>query len=1062
MPNKTISALVLLLWAGAVWAQEPHSWTPRDTALSSVVADSDPQTHEVICTGPNHDPCDVGLQWATPATVGELTIHYSTFAGRAYQPSVAGQDLQYWDGAAWRSLPSQLTIDYSRQAEFAPLQGTGTVRWTYCFTPIRTQRVRVLLTIPQNTDPGFRCYAVGEIAASAGRLGAVGTGLHVIGELQAPPEWIEPAANVATVGAGAHVIPGKSLEVHWPQRVMVNRLKVWPVASELRAEWWDESGWRPVEPLPAPGKGEMRFLPLATRRFRITAPQLLQKVEAYLDAEADSYFRELEQSRVDLLGARFRAQRRRDLAAMQALLLPLDFAKTAIGRPADKEETIVLWNGTFLQFEGEFSGSRAPRDLWFAPAAGLRKNLFGADSTTLRSRLLDGYLPATVTTAEQDGFVFRESVFVTAPGDELYGTVAEVKVTNARPTSGRTAFTLAMGRRRNHRSADIKTSPLYFAPEVTGYSLDVDRHAVRSREGSIVLYAETPGAWEGTDRENHLVYFLTLQPGQSRTLRFFVPSVEQQLKTTEALYRLDWAASLKRFHSWWDQRLQAGMKLELPEPRLNDIYKHLLAQCLIITLDGELVRYGAYVYEEYFGVEEGWPAVALAEYGYPAEAQQIASFMLGPKQLDKSSPHHQYRNGLAPWYATTIYRLTKDRAWLGKIAPELETAAEWTLRAIHENRDPKYAGLLPRHIYGGDIGTPAYSFYSNATCWRGLQDTALAFNILNQPEKARKYQAEADLYRQRLWELADRLVEQKDELPFLPMSFDIGAGADYREKEPPYPFLGLNVSTSNTWAYLGNYWNLFAPLLLELKLFENSDPRARWLPDYMEQRGGVLAGEARFTLGLDTVYYKGYCESLLEQGRRDHFLTSLYGFLAHGMSENWHSSPEVAGVFPLRTSNAAMWREQRRNVWSWALEPGALMYECEGEPLSAGPGVALQVLRTALLRESLESSAADGLRLLDGAPAHWFEPGKKIVIRDAPTFFGKVTLETEASAESIQVHLVRSHDFNAREVTLRLPHPSGQPLHEVRINGQTWRDFSGDEIRLPAGERLEIKASFVP
>jgi Na+/proline symporter len=97
------------------------------------------------------------------------------------------------------------------------------------------------------------------------------------------------------------------------------------------------------------------------------------------------------------------------------------------------------------------------------------------------------------------------------------------------------------------------------------------------------------------------------------------------------------------------------------------------------------------------------------------------------------------------------------------------------------------------------------------------------------------------------------------------------------------------------------------------------------------------------------------------------------GIFAHGMLENLYSFPEVAGVFPLRTNNGAMWREYRRNLWNWYFEwrwgfEG--WQNCEGEPLSAEPGMALQMLRMALIRETVETPAQDTLRLLDGAPEH--------------------------------------------------------------------------------------------
>jgi hypothetical protein len=248
--------------------------------------------------------------------------------------------------------------------------------------------------------------------------------------------------------------------------------------------------------------------------------------------------------------------------------------------------------------------------------------------------------------------------------------------------------------------------------------------------------------------------------------------------------------------------------------------------------------------------------------------------------------------------------------------------------------------------------------------------------------------------------------------------------------------------------------------MLEVKMFDVGDPRARWIPDYMDSRGGILAGLVRFTLGLDQIYGKGYYESLLEQGNRQKFLTSLYAIFAHGMSENLYSFPEVAGVFPLRTNNGAMWREYRRNLWNWYFEwrwgfEG--WQNCEGEPLSAGPGMALQMLRMALIRETVETPAQDTLRLLDGAPEHWFEPGKRIVVREAPTFFGKISIETEGLITGVRARVTRAAGFHARAVILRMP----RPLRNVSIGGAPWSRFSGHEISLPEGQSMEIVATFL-
>ncbi|MCW5981042.1 MAG: hypothetical protein KIT09_23370 [Bryobacteraceae bacterium] len=1047
--------VALLLSSLAAVQPEARSWTPESRSLS--IAAADPRAAEMLCQGPHSDPVDAGLSWSAPQKLGEFTIDYATLGGRAYEPSAGGQSLQYWTGKEWRAVPAAIEIDYRERAAFAALQESGTSRWRYRFAPVETDRLRVLFTQPANEEAWHRCFAVRAMRAGPGSPALSGPELRVVGPVPQTPAWLEPGANLAVPETGARIAPGPAAEVQWPKRMLVSRVESDPPREELRVEWWDGVRWRGVEPIPSREPGAARFLPVSTTRIRAASGLgTIQSLRGYLDSSAGHYFREAQRARTDVLGARFRGLAEPDLGAMRGLMLPLDFAKTAIGRPADLKETMVNWNGTFLMTETTPPAPDKPvLDRWFAFAAGPDKVPFGADWAATDTRYLDGYLPATVTTSTHAGVRFEAKLWVTSPDQQAYGTAAEVLVTNESPAPVKTVLTLAMGRRPYKPKSP---HPLSYSPDLTGYALDGDRRSVRSAGGDVVLYSETPGEWGGTPLEHHLSFPLALGPKETKSIRFLVPSVETSVKSPEELRGFDWAASLRQFRAYWDRKLNEGMRIELPEPELNAIYRNLLAQSLITTLDGDsVVQYGAYSYESYFGLEEGWPAVALAQSGYPAEARKILSIMLSPRHMDKKNYHHQYRNGLAPFYAVTIYRLTGDRAWLEEIAPALEAAAEWTIQTIDANTDPKYGGILPRHAYGGDIHTPAYSLYSNATCWRGLQDTALAFRILGRREQADRYQREADRYRKRLWDLADGLADRKSRPPFLPMSFEVGEGAAYMEKEPSYAMLGIDVPAANTWVYLGNYWNLFAPCFLELKLFENDDPRSAWVADYMDQRGGILAGLVRFTIGLDQIYGKGYYENLLERGQREEFLTSLYGILAHGMSENLYSFPEVAGVWPLRTEHAAAWREHRRNFWDWGFQ-GWL--NSEGEPLSAGPGMALQMLRMALVRETLEETPQDELRLLDGAPRHWFAPGRKLAVDGARTFFGDVSLSAEAAQDKITARVTLPSEAKAADVLLRLPHPSGKPLRQVQVNRQFWGDFSGDEIRLPRRGEIEIVATY--
>jgi hypothetical protein len=1058
---------------------EAMTWTPKEAALSTRVTDGDPITIDLLRVDSCREPADFGLEWPEPVAVGEVTALFAALGGRVYEPDPKTARVQVWTGQAWQPVEADLETDYTGRSALAPLQQRGSVVWRFRFRPVRTERVRVYCPARDAPNPGYECIALVSLSASPGdsrpRGNDAGGGrLTVRGSPPRMPDWLAPGADLTMPGSGAEVTPGSPYTIRWPKPLMLNAVRYRPAGRKLASvEYLAGNDWRPVEPDGDAGAGYFRFLPVAAAglrlRFRNGAPE---RVSVCLDDRADAYFQAVRESRTDMLTDRFSGLRRRDLAAMGSLLLPIDFTKAAIGRPADLQETMVSWTGTFWQVESgscvDMQGKplpAQPMDRWFTLAVGRAKTRVGEDWAHTRSHYLDEGLPAVVTDFKEGGVEYTQTLFVTAPGAPLYGTVALVRVRNTTPQRVETQFTYGMGRRRIYAEPGEPVTPLLSDPQPTGYRLDSDRRTVRSAAGEIVFWSVHPGRWEGTLREGHFVVPLRLTAGEERALAFFVPCVTEPLQDASRLKGFRADRLLAGFRTYWRNLLANATQLDIPEPPFNALYRNLLAQCLIIGLDGDEVRYGAYHYESYFGVEEGWPAVALAQYGLGGWAQKMLDYMLSPVCMDKTNYHHQYRNGLAAWYAVSAYRLTGDIGWLRKVAPVLQANAEWTIRQTEENRGPDYGGILPRHAYGGDISMPAYSFYSNAACWRGLHDTASAFAALGDKTLAARYYRAAEKYRARLLELADRLVDRSTVLPFLPMSFHLGSGENAREKEPAYPFLANDVPGSDTWRYLANYWNLFAPLFLELRLFDPRDPRAAWVPRYMEERGGALAGQARFASGLDAVYGKGYVESLLEQGRRDRFIAAFYGLFAHAMSRNLYSAPEVSGVWPLRASNRSMLREYERERWYWVYRYGGSWtggwQNQEGEPLAAVPGMALQILRMALVREDYATDPPAELRLLDGAPAHWFEPGKRIAARGMRTFFGSVSFEVQTGVNRCAATVEFAPGFSAVSVVLRLPHTAGRPLRRVLVNGSECRTFAAEEITLPAPRgRLRIDAAY--
>jgi len=1027
-----VGLVVLASWTGSL-AGMPHAWLPENLNLSQALVDGNPRTYELFEIDAQFDPVCFGLEFPKPQKASCVEIDFASLGWRVYEPEPSATRIEAKVGGQWKTVEADLVRNYDRVGELAPHQGRGWSIWQFRFKPLSAEGIRLYAQASAHNDPGFRCIVPSRFAV----FESAPQDLKPSPAPYAAPRWLEPGSDLAVGGRQSRGT------VRWSKPVVLNRLvakEIGDVEFLAGGEWKPAAVWKRDD-------NSVAFAPVSTVAVRAQAKG---RIQAYFDPDGRRYFEAVEKSRSDLLGERFRAGQA-NLASMESLLLPIDFSMVAIGRPADLHETMVNWAGQFWMVEASAcekpDGTALPVqavDRWFLPIVDGRQR--SKDVFSTRTKCLKGWLPAMVTQCEN----VEQTVFVTAPGSGVYANIAELTIVNESTKSKTFRVGYAMGRRRLYNSPGEYWTPFLSDPQPTGYTLDKDGQTVRNKDGQIVFWSPQPGRLVGTPYEAVFETEVRVELKKTARIAFAMPSVDEPLKTMPPV---EPQSLRKEFEEYWNGLMSRVAKVDIPEAPINDIVKNLLAQCLIITLDGDAVRYGAYFYESYFGIEEGWPAVALAQFGFADEAKRILRTMLRPEFMSKADYHHQYRNGLDPWYAITIGRLLQDDAWLREILPISKECADWTVKVTGENKDPKWGGTLPKHIYGGDIGMPAYSFYSNATCWRGLHDTAWLCTHLGETEAAKTYREKADAYRKRLLELADALVDRSNGVPFLPMSFDLDTPSGNREKEPAYPFLATHTTSGDTWGYVGNYWNLFAPTMMEVRLFDASDDRSKWIPDYMGRRGGVITGMARFDLGYDAIYGKGYMESLLELGRREDFLTSLYGMLAHGMSRNGFSCPEVSGIFPLRVDNLAMYREYERYRWNphyrgmgqWL----AGWQNQEGEPLSAGPGMALQLIRTALVREDLSEDPPRRLILLDGAPSLWFEDGKKLAFEGLRTYFGLASLRVASKAGLCEVDV----SLPGVPCTVRLPHPQGKPISKVWIDGRAWAGFESDRIELPDGSK---------
>ncbi len=1074
-----LSAAIAKLWRGG-----------KTEDLPTAIHDGDEKTFSVLTPEKGDSELAVGLEWESPVKINGLEVLYATLNGTAYDPLPEFQSLQYRDGNQWHLLDSTIRIDYRQEGKFAPYQKSGLVSWNYRFEPVDARGIRLALNKTTSRVPWHQRYVIREIKPYFSTARIEERAKVTVVKMPEPPEPDESLINWGSVEQGAtRSQDAKGSLVSWPRPKLVDEV-VLPL-KELPGplQWWDDQNWRdiPIANLESRGSQpswlKAKFPPIAVRRLRLASLPASIPLQIHLSRSGREYFERVYRSGQDMLMERIlQSPEEPDFAGVASLLLPLDMHSSVIGRPGDPIECLVRWNGTLVEIEngdrGAWNtgakesdpGKNEWVDRWIAFAAD--GELFGTDINRTGRSFLDGFLPALVTLVQKDGIKFEEEVFTTAPNDSIYAQILTLRVSNPGKVSRKTTFSLLMGRRwsaeAGHRRGPNgdSPSPMSFDPLFTGYRVEPDNRIIRNPSGEIVLYAEAPFQWGGTSRENSLSYELQIEAGQSSEFHFVIPSVNAPVKESAAVKQVSVRESRERFRKYWRQLLEGKARLDLPEQPLNDLYKNLLAQAMIVLRDGQRLKYGAYWYEDYFGLEEGWPIVALAQYGHLDQAQSAIEIMLSPELMDKSNYHHQYRNGLGAMYASQVYRLSRDRQWLATIRPRLIELAEWTARTRRQTADSsgEYRGLLPKHAYGGDISTPAYSLYSNATCWRGLQETGSVLRELGDTELAEKYLKDARDYRRTIDLVAAQNTNRQVSPPFVPLAFDIGSAdsKDYKKVETPYPFIPADP--------LGNYWILFAPLLLETGVFPAGSPGAQAIRDTMEQHGGLLAGLARFYRGVDHIYGFGYPLQLYDKGDRKKFQGAVYSNLAHGNSRDGYSSPEVAGVFPLRTSNLTSQKLFHETIWTWDLYSQGWLEEGFGgnsvgsEPLSAGAGTALQLIRKMIINEELDadSTPTGTLELLKMAPSKWLGNGKKIVIERMPTCFGEVSLSLQSQLASGK--LSGRYDANSlsslKKTVLWLRHPGARPIKAVRYNGQSQSGFGTDFITLPVTGVVEFEVEF--
>jgi hypothetical protein len=358
------------------------------------------------------------------------------------------------------------------------------------------------------------------------------------------------------------------------------------------------------------------------------------------------------------------------------------------------------------------------------------------------------------------------------------------------------------------------------------------------------------------------------------------------------------------------------------------------------------------------------------------------------------------------------YRYTRDAAWLK--ANRLGILAAW--KWIQQERDTTrvqddqgnrvdHYGLLPKgrvHDWGGH----RFHFcFSDGYTYQGMAEMAAAFREAGLAE-ADRLAADVEEYRRCLRDVVERVefTDPETGLRFLPNT------VYFRQGE-----------RGGAWASDGPRALFDAGVLHPVADAKYWEPMLALLQHRMGTLGGLMlhfqggGGDEneQWKIDPDSPYWYcnfvelSYDRDFLARGELEKALLVFYTNLAYGMSPDLYQTVERVDV---ADSNYAPW-----------------------QPNSSANGRILAAIRRMVIDEQDE---ADGvLWLLRGCPRRWFAPGKSMAVRDAPTLFGKMALQTTSTADAITIDIDPPTERPLKQLRIALRHPSRQKAREVTVNG---------------------------
>lgn len=447
--------------------------------------------------------------------------------------------------------------------------------------------------------------------------------------------------------------------------------------------------------------------------------------------------------------------------------------------------------------------------------------------------LLDGYLPVIQYGFTRDGIAYRFTAFAATLDGTPSGTLVDfIRVDVGNETSGPRVAWLSSGMRyegtvnqpnglpdNRYRRPATGSKPgdytqpgavfhadwsyssgndsiqrdgqiLYEFPEVSAHTVRYTLHSGASASG---LLAPQVLKVLPTTPVGIVQYKIALQPGQHAVFDWKLPVIPVAADSEQ---EKDMAAAafdtyLPRTVAFWNNILQQGLSITVPEEKVNDAFKASLVYDLIARNkvgDDYVQTVNDLHYHAFWLRDSSFIARMYDVTGYPRIARQVIDFFAQWQQPDGNfvSQGGQYDGiGQTLWAYGQHYALTHDRDFADQVFPSVVRAVRWIEQA--RQADPLH--LMPATTPGDNEDITGHVTGHDFWALDGLRGAILLAHATGHAQEEQEFQKEYDDFRSTLLAVLARVTQSTGGT--IPPGLDGQHGQDWGNMLALYPGLVL-------------------------------------------------------------------------------------------------------------------------------------------------------------------------------------------------------------------------------------------------------------------------------